>query len=129
MYFDNLDSREFKKKKKMLRVSRASRWAPVAVQGEGLCLTIKSVSVCLSFLVDIDRILLYRSIDERTLVYFADNPRHILEADIERGRYRSRLVLPPSESRCKFLLPPIFSLYFSFFLNWRRDLVEFGCGR
>ena len=101
----------------MLRVSRVSRcqWALVAVQGEGLCLTIKSVSVCLSFLVDIDRILLYRSIDERTLVYFADNPRHILEADIERGKVsiasgfaaiRVQVQIPPS--------PNFLSLFFFF---------------
>ena len=47
--------------------------------------TIKSVHVRLSSWLILNRILLYRSIDERTLVYFADNPRHILEAYIESG--------------------------------------------
>ena len=118
----------------MLRVSRVSRcqWALVAVQGEGLCLTIKSVSVCLSFLVDIDRILLYRSIDERTLVYFADNPRHILEADIESGEGIDRVGFcrhPSPTPGANSSSPNFLSPYFSFFLNWRRDLVEFGCER
>jgi len=37
-------------------------------------------------LVDIELFfIIVRSIDERTLVYFADNPRHIIEAYIESG--------------------------------------------
>ncbi len=27
----------------------------------------------------------FRSIDERTLVYFADNPKHVVEAYVESG--------------------------------------------
>ena len=38
-----------------------------------------------AILVEIDPFIVIRSIDERTLVYFADNPRHILEAYIESG--------------------------------------------
>lgn len=30
-------------------------------------------------------LLLIRSIDERSLVYFADSPRHVLEAYVESG--------------------------------------------
>ena len=48
--------------------------------------SIRSVSCMLYSLVEIDScIIIIRSIDERTLVYFADNPRHILEAYIESG--------------------------------------------
>jgi hypothetical protein len=36
-------------------------------------------------LVEVDPFIVFRSIDERTLVYFADNPRHILGAYIESG--------------------------------------------
>ena len=32
----------------------------------------------------------FRSIDERTLVYFADNPRHLLEAYVENGEGSDR---------------------------------------
>ena len=88
----------------------------MAVQGEGHSLTIKSVSVCLSFLVDIDRILLYRSIDERTLVYFADNPRHIIEADIESGEGTSIASgFAAIRVQVRIPLPPIFSLLIFFF--------------
>ena len=90
------------------------------------------VCFCLSFLVDIDPILLYRSIDERTLVYFADNPRHILEADIESGEGIDRVGFcrhPSPTPGANSSSPNFLSPYFSFFLNWRRDLVEFGCER
>ena len=76
------------------------------------------VCFCLSFLVDIDPILLYRSIDERTLVYFADNPRHIIEADIESGEGIDRRVgfcrhpSPGANSSS----PPFLSSYFLFSL-------------
>ena len=43
-----------------------------------LCLPLKLVDIELFFII-------VRSIDERTLVYFADNPRHIIEAYIESG--------------------------------------------
>ena len=95
--------------------------------------TIKSVHVCLSSWLILSRILLYRSIDERTLVYFADNPRHILEAYIESGEGIDRAGGFAIQVRF-FLLPNLCLLTFFFltkhwFVNWYRDLVEFWCER
>ena len=96
--------------------------------------TIKSVRFLSAVLVGIDLFLfIIRSIDERTLVYFADNPRHILEAYVESKEGIDRAGGFAIQVRFLFIpcvcLPILIPLFLTNFAEYCRDLVEFWCER
>lgn len=69
------------------------------------------------------RLTLFRSIDERTLVYFADNPKHIIDAYIESGEGIDRA--GGFAIQVRFFLP--LEIYPNSLIDYYRALVEFWC--
>ena len=69
-----------------------------------------------------------RSIEERTLVYFAENDEALLRAYVENGEGRDRAggfaiqvrPLPPSSTPPPFLLPPLRFVSYYFDVDRRR---------